>query len=109
MILKISNDNTITEGVVSIPYSWLNNKSVHLYLACNKWDKLEVDMSEEIPEGVLKYIIMKSSDKEVKLMGEVTPKVCSLICEMFPEKAGAVRKAVMLKRNLSTVLGDSIK
>lgn len=104
MVLKISNDTEIAEGVVSIPYSWLSNKSVHFYLACNKWDKLVVDLSDDIPDGVLKYIIMKSEDKEVNIKGDVTHKQCELLCEMYPEKAGAIRKAVMLKRDVRGVL-----
>lgn len=103
MVLKISNDTSIEEGVFKVPYSWLLNKSVHLYLACNKWDKLIVDMSEDIPEGVLKYIIMKSSDKQVTLPAEITPKVVVLLCEMYPEKAGTIRKYAMLKKDLSVL------
>lgn len=105
MVLRIDNTQTDVTGVMSVPYSWLENKAVHLYLASNRWDKLEVVFSDEIPEGVLKYITTKIIEKEAILPeGELSAKCVRLLCEMYPDKAGQIRKAVMLKRGLKTVL-----
>lgn len=105
MILRIDNEVSTSSDTFCVPYLWLQNKSVHLFLACNKWDKLEVVMSEDIPDNVLKYVILKCGEREVFMpSGEVSKRVVNLICEIFPEKAGSIRKAAMLGRDISSVL-----
>lgn len=47
MVLHIGNREVADKGTYVVPYRWLNDKSVHLYIASCKWDKLVVDLSEE--------------------------------------------------------------
>lgn len=105
MILRIDEVTSTGSEVFCVPYSWLQNKAVHLFLACNKWEKLEVVMSEDIPDNVLKFIILKCDEKEVFMpSGQPSKRIVNLVCEMFPEKAGSIRKAAMLGRNIKNVL-----
>ena len=36
--------------------------------------------------------------------GQPSKRMVNLVCEMFPEKAGSIRKAAMLGRNIKNVL-----
>lgn len=105
MILRIADKYAADGETVCIPYSWLNDKAVHLYLASNLWDELQVDISPDIPVGVMQYVSMKCKSVKVNLprrkleSGELT-----VLCDLYPDKAGALRKANMLGKDLNTLL-----
>lgn len=95
--------NTVQSEVDSmwLPYSLLTDKAVHLFIASNVWDTLTVEVSEDIPAGVLKYVILKCNEKKVVLPErDLSAKEVGLICEMFPDKAGGIRRAYMAGRPL---------
>jgi hypothetical protein len=105
VILRIDDDVKNTPGVMYIPYGWLDNKAVHLFIASNKWEKVVVVLSDSIPENLLKYIILSGTTKEVIINDEhPSPKCIRLLCEIYPEKSGMIRKADMLGRDMRYVL-----
>ena len=67
MVLHIGNREVADKDTYVVPYRWLNDKSVHLYIASCKWDKLVVDLSEEIPNNCLKYVRLKCNEVIVNL------------------------------------------
>lgn len=105
MRLSIGSDRLIDNDSMYIPYSLLGDKAVHLFIASSMWDTLVVEIDEKIPEGVLKYMILKCNDKKAILPDrKFTQKELALVCEMYPEKAGSVRRAYMLERPIAELL-----
>lgn len=105
MRLSIGSDRLIDNDSMYIPYSLLGDKAVHLFIASSMWDTLVVEIDEKIPEGVLKYMILKCNDKKAILPDrKLTQKELALVCEMYPEKAGSVRRAYMLERPIAELL-----
>ena len=104
MILHISNTPSTEPGVMTVYPVWLEDKGTHLFIASNIWDKLHVDICEEIPEKVLRYVITKCKAVEVTLPENLSEKDVTLLCELYPEKEGQIRKAAMLNRDVSVYL-----
>lgn len=105
MVLHIGNQEVTDKDTYVVPYRWLNDKSVHLYIASCKWDKLVVDLSEEIPDNCLKYVRLKCNEVIVNLPDrKLTAGELELLCELYEDKAGTIRKAYMLGRDLKTAL-----
>ena len=104
MKLLISADASDNTDVMVIKPAWLSDKGVHLFIASNHWDELEVRMDELIPEGVLKYVIQKCTKRRAVLEGVPTQHIINLLCEMFPENSGHIRKESMLGRDISKYL-----
>jgi len=104
MILCISNTPDTTPGVMTVYPAWLEDKGTHLFIASNVWDKLHVDICDEIPEKVLRYVITKCKTIEVTTPEKLTDKHIALLCELYPHAEGQIRKAAMLNRDISVYL-----
>lgn len=105
MNLYIGNTVQSDTDSMWLPYSLLTDKAVHLFIASNVWDTLTVEVSEDIPAGVLKYMILKCTEKKVILPEHaLSAKEVGLICEMFPDKAGGIRRAHMAGRSVTELL-----
>lgn len=104
MILHISNTPSTEPGVMTIYPTWLEDKGTHLFIASNIWDKLHVDICDEIPDKTLRYVITKCKAIDVTLPAELSDKHVALLCELYPAKEGQIRKAAMLNRDVSIYL-----
>lgn len=105
MNLYIANTKSDQDNTFWIPPLLLNDKPMHLYLACNQWDTLQVVMCEDIPADVLKYT--KDKCKEIQVVDDgcgITKHKVDILCELYPEKAGTIRKNFMLGRNVYDLL-----
>lgn len=105
MNLRICKEVLREDDCMPIPYSWLTDNGVHLFIASNRWDTLTVELSDEIPSDVLKYVVTKCNNVSVKFtQDDITQKSMDLLCELFPDKAGSLRKAKMLGKNIKSML-----
>ena len=73
---------------------YLNNKSVHLFLANNAWDTLEINLDDSVDIEGLSYIASRFKPEGIKVhLPEVqTIKTVKQLCRIFPNKAGQFRK-----------------
>lgn len=107
MILLISDKPDNDPAVMRINYSLLCDKPVHLFIASNIWEKLVVEISDDIPADVLKYVILRCKNREAILPArKLSSHEVGLLCEMYPEKSGLIRKAAMLGRDLASVIKE---
>lgn len=105
MNLLISNTRSTDSNTYTAYPIWLTDKPVHLFLASQIWESLTVELTDDIPTDVLKYLAPKCKDIHVTLTDEqVTQHGVKLLCELYPDKAGAIRKAAMLGRDLTSVV-----
>lgn len=81
----------------------LKHPGTHMFLKAHEWESIEIELTEEIPVGNLKYLHMCSDNIIVKF-DTVSGHIVKLLCELYPEKAGAIRKAHMMKEDMHAVL-----
>lgn len=107
MTLKIlvNSDGQQFDGdTMTISTEYLKHKATHLYIASQTWDKLYCEVDDSIPLGCLKHIRNKAGSVEVKLPQKQTKTTMLLLTELYPEKAGLLRKQFMTGRDLEEVL-----
>lgn len=95
MNLKITETgprDMLEVNTMDVPVSYLQHQASHLYLACQEWDKLYVELSEDIPEGTLRHIGSMAKSIQVVIPSPVTRKIMCLLTELFPDRAGTIRK-----------------
>lgn len=92
-ITKTGPRDMLEVNTMDVPIVYLQHQAGHLYLACQQWDKLYVELSEEIPEGTLKHIGSMAKTVEVSIPSPVTRKIMCLLAELYPDRAGTIRKA----------------
>lgn len=110
MILNIKKtyDPTYTEDQYNLSCAMLNIKSTHLFIASNPWDTINVDVDDEINEGCLRCLPMACSTIRVALPVEITQHTMQLLTELFPDKAGTIRKTFMQSGDLKGVLSGCL-
>lgn len=84
----------------------LDYKATHVYIASNFWDKIKIELSEEIPLNVLRYVARQAESVDTVLPEDSTEHIMKLMCEIYPERAGRIRKNYMLHQNMKEALKD---
>lgn len=90
----------ITGKEYHITYNQLKSNATHLFIASNEWDELHITLCEEIPLNVLKYVRMACKDIKVLLPVKQTEHIMELMCELYPDKTGKIRKYYMMKKDM---------
>lgn len=100
MILRVDDtESTVDNDTYTLKPVLLQDKAVHLFIASNEWDLLDIKLTEDIPEDILKYVVTRC--KAVKVRVDASTKHCMhLLCELYPDSAGKIRKNYMLGKNL---------
>lgn len=96
------------EDTCNLGTSMLNMKATHLFIASNAWESIYVELEDTIPEGYLCCFGMVTQNISVNLPETVTEKTLHLLTELYPEKAGALRRTYMQKRDFKEVLEECL-
>jgi hypothetical protein len=89
---------------MTISISLLSQKATHLFVASHLWDELYCEVDDSIPLNCLKYMVTKAKKVTVKLPEKCTVTTMRLLTELYPVKAGTIRKAFMSGKNLQEVI-----
>lgn len=110
MILHIKKDydKSFEDNKYKLSADMLNIKSTHLFIASNVWEKIIVELDDCIQQDNLKCIPMACSDIKVVLPENVTPHTIQQLTELFPDKAGVIRKTFMQSGSLKGVLKECL-
>ena len=110
MVLYIAKDYdpSFNDELYTLRTSMLQLKSTHLFINSNAWDSIMIDLDDSIPEGCLCNLSLICSNIKVNLPETVTDVTLRLLCELFPTKAGALRRTYMAGGNLKEVLSDCL-
>lgn len=108
MVLKIT-ENPVN-GIENEEFSYqleptmLALMGTHAFIKSRKWDAIEIELSEKIPLGSLKYI-PNQTDKLILKEFDTHSKHCMMLCtELYPEKAGTIRKTFLSKGEVPSEL-----
>ena len=101
MILKIVNEAKESIANDSDDYElkpeMLKLNGTHVFIASRMWDSIVIELTEDIPLGSLKYLPSKAKSISVVMPTELTSHIVQLCTELYPEKAGTIRKNFLMK------------
>lgn len=108
MILRIIRDATDSieqdTGEYQITPSMLIMKGTHVFIASREWDEIQIELTDDIPLGSLKHLSSKAKSIKVVLPEAVNNHAMQLCTELYPDKAGTIRKRFMMKEDISELL-----
>lgn len=110
MKLRIINDAADT--LLQKPYDYemkpsaLQQNGAHAFIKSHQWDEIEIDLTEDIPKDSLHYIHMCTNRIKVNLPDIVTSHIMLLLCEIYPELTGKIRKTFLIKGDMNEVLRE---
>ena len=106
MILVISKvyDREFTENTTKLGTHMLKLQSTHLFIASNNWDEIEIELDDCIPANSLLHFNMVTDTIKVRLPEEINQNTVKQLVELFPDKAGVIRKCYMTGGDLRGVL-----
>lgn len=110
MILRITKayDKSFTEDTVNLGIHMLQLQTTHLFIASNKWDEVYIELDDSVPENSLLHINLVTDNIKVKLPENVTAPILKQLTELFPDKAGALRRCFMTGQSMKGVLDNCL-
>lgn len=106
-ITKVYNQGFV-ENTCNLATHMLAMKSTHLFIASNAWESIYLEIDDSIPEGYLKSFNLVTKNIKVKLPDNLTDKTLRLLTELYPDKAGSLRKCFMQGRDVQEVLQECL-
>lgn len=82
----------------------LNNRAAHLVIASVKWQEAWVDVVDEISEGCLTHLNEKCNVIHARVPDHPSRHQMVLLCELYPDLAGSIRKAFMKGESVNAIL-----
>lgn len=106
MKLVIQEDfvKDLVDDTTNVPISMLEFKSTHIFIAGTHWESVTITLTDAINPESLHYIPTVTDTVNVKLPREMTRNMMCCLCELYPEKAGAIRQSFMTKGNIQKVI-----
>lgn len=106
MILNIVKDYKVVSDLENMVISvgMLQLPTTHLFIASNRWDSAIVEVCTSIPTGTLNNLHTVCEDIKVILPEECNEHIMRILAELFPSKAGTIRKSFLLGKNMRGVV-----
>ena len=110
MKLIIQNETTRmhVDDTYSIESSMLKFKSTHMFIASNQWDSISIEVNDNMEPEDVKYFHNICENVYCILPKTINEKVLLLLCTIYPDKAGELRLAFMLSKDLNTILPKEV-
>lgn len=108
LAIEKSYDKRFDETTTHLSLDMLVMRSTHLFIASNKWDEIYVELDDKIPERSLLHLPMVTQNIKVKLPDKITMETVKLLTELFPDKAGSLRKRFMTDGLVGEVIAPCV-
>lgn len=108
LLITKNYDRSFTDDTTKLGISMLQFKTTHLFIASNKWEEVYIELDDTIPECSLIHVNLVAENIKVKLPENVSPTTIKQLSELFPDKAGALRKNFMMGLGLKGVLNECL-
>lgn len=108
MILKITKNTS--DGIAGdntnyeITPELLKLSGVHAFLKSKKWDEIDIELTEDIPLGSLKYLHTLTDNIKVSFEDTRSKYIMMLCAELFPDKSGTIRKQFLQRGEVPSEL-----
>ena len=109
MVLRITNkpDNADLDAY-TVSLSDFKSGEIHPFLATTKWEKIYVELCEDTPAGILRQVFFSAPIIPIYDRDNITNRVMLLLCEIYRNKAGELRKLYVQDRTAFIALLDSL-
>lgn len=104
MNLYITDVQTDPMAGVRVPPDLITNNQAHLVIASNTWDEAWVEVSESISQGCMTRLPEKCRKIYVQVPEHPSRHQMVLLCELFPELSGTIRKIFLKGESIHEVL-----
>ena len=108
LLISKEYDPSFHEDYCSLKTSMLRQPSTHLFIAGNSWEAISIELDDCIPEACLCNLSLICDNVTIALPDVITDKTIRLLCELYPKKAGAIRRTYMCHGDLKEVLSDCL-
>lgn len=108
LLITQQYDRSFEENVSKLATHMLQLPTTHLFIASNSWEEVYIELDDTIPECSLLHVNMVTDSIKVKLPEVVNHNTIKQLSELFPAKAGLIRKSFMTGQDMKGVLGDCI-
>ena len=98
----------MVENECHLSTSMLAMKATHLFIASYRWESVQLAIDDIIPIGYLRCLPLVSDNIKVSLPETITDHTMTLLTEVFPTKAGSIRRAYMTGQPLKGVLSECL-
>lgn len=105
LIIHRSKDVTKPDmETMVISYDMLRTPVTHMFISSNDWEAVYVEVTDDCPDEAFRYIILASTNIFVRVAEHVSEKCMRILTELFPEKAGAIRRAHLTNSDMRGVV-----
>lgn len=107
MNLKILREykRDFDENNMVLKADMLKEKGTHLFIASNKWETIYVELHEGLEPWYLHFLPGCSNNIQVIGQEDTLNAYMQVLIELYPDKSGAIRRAVMQKQSILSVIG----
>lgn len=107
MILRVQNSAEQGLDTMCITPMQFSDKAYHMFIATNTFDKVVIELTDEIPTGYVSQLLTKH--KVIPIVNEVNEKTVVLLAEIYPDKASELRYAWMRNKNKLNEIIESLR
>lgn len=95
LVICKNKDPKVDLETTVIPIAMLHMSSVHMFISSNAWEEVVLEVCDEIPDMTLEYMIFNTENMKAVLPEKLSDKSVKQLTSIFPDKAGAIRRAYM--------------
>lgn len=108
LVISKLYDKSFEENTTKLATHMLQLQTTHLFIASNSWEEVFIELDDTIPENSLLHVNLVTDNIKVKLPEVPGANTIRQLSELFPDKAGSIRKCFMLGQDMKGVLGECI-
>lgn len=86
----------------------LKMKAVHMFIAKNPWESITVELSDDIPQGAMRFFPTICENIKVFSFTELTETNLRQLCELYPDKGGKLRRLYFAGGNALEVIQECL-
>lgn len=111
MVLHIKSEYVKSQdmNVMVLKADMLKEKGTHLFIASNSWESITVELYPGLDYWYLHFLPSVCENIQVIAHDSDLSPYVQCLTELFPEKSGAIRRAIMQKQSLNPILGEHLQ
>jgi hypothetical protein len=105
-LLMLPRSEQVTRKDFTICDKHLVDRGMHLFIASQRWEELIINIHPTIDTRFILPIASKAKKVTLKFHGAVNDNILNLVCGLYPDKTGKLRRYFMLGKDISEVLRE---
>lgn len=97
LIISKKYDKSFNENTSCLGTYMLSVTATHLYIASHSWESIELELDDSIPDNILGNMRLVCNPENIKVIlpEDITDKTVRLLIDLYPDKAGVIRRTYM--------------